>query len=272
MKKFLRALFVIIFLCSVKVADAQEQTFGGTRTNFLVDGHMGFVVEPVVPAINGKKPWVWYAPTIGNYPNKSNSWLFERLGQHGFWICGIDVGESCGSPAGCDVYSKFYDTLMVRYHLDPKACLIPQSRGGLMLYNWAEEPGNSIKVSRIAGIYPVCDLSSYPGASRGAAAYGMSPDSFMLHIKEHNPIDRLKPLSEAGVRIFHIHGDNDVVVPVNKNSQVIYDRYKAMGGDVTLVIIPGKGHEEIPEYFQSQELLNFLLDELSTDQVLQQRK
>jgi fermentation-respiration switch protein FrsA (DUF1100 family) len=133
-----------------------------------------------------------------------------------------------------------------------------------MLYNWAEEPGNSIKVSRIAGIYPVCDLLSCPGLSNAANAYGMIPDSLLLHIKEYNPIDNLRSLYEAGVSIFHIHGDNDVVVPLNKNSQVLYDRYKAMGGDITLKVVKGKGHEEVPEFFQSQELLNFLLDELST--------
>jgi hypothetical protein len=263
MKKYLGALLAIIFLFSIKAVHAQQQTFGGTRTNILVDGHSGFVIEPAVPAQNGRKPWAWYAPTIGNYPNNSNIWLLEQLVQHGFWICGIDVGESWGNPSGCELFSKFYDTLMVLYHLDSKACLIAQSRGGMMLYNWAEKTGNSLKVSRIAGIYPVCDLLSCPGLSKAADAYGMIPDTLQLHIKEYNPIDRLQPLYEAGIRIFHIHGDNDVVVPLSQNSQVIYDRYKAMGGDATLIVVNGKGHEEIPEYFQSKELLNFILDELS---------
>jgi pimeloyl-ACP methyl ester carboxylesterase len=272
MKKYLWTLFAIIFLFSIRAVDAQQQTFGGTRTNLLVEGHFGFVIEPTLPAPNGRKPWVWYAPTIGNYPNKSNIWLLERLVQNGFWICGIDVGESFGNPSGCEVFSMFYDTLMARYHLDSKACLIPQSRGGLMLYNWAVESGNSLKVSRIAGIYPVCDLLSYPGLSKAASAYGMVPDTFLSHIKEHNPVDRLQSLYEAGIRIFHIHGDNDVVVPINQNSQVIYDRYKALGGDATLIVVHGKGHEEIPEYFQSQEMLNFLLGELSQTQILHQTK
>lgn len=260
MKKYLGAFFGTFLLFYIKSADAQQQTFGGTRINLLVDGHPGFVIEPALPAKNGTKPWAWYAPTIGDYPNKSNIWLLERLVQHGFWICGIDVGESNGNPAGCEVFSRFYDTLMGLYHLDSKVNLIAQSRGGLMLYNWAEKPGNSLKVSRIACIYPVCDLLSYPGLSKAAIAYGMSPDTFLLHIKEYNPIDRLQSLFEAGVRIFHIHGDNDVVVPLNQNSQVLFDRYKALGGDITLKVVKGKGHEEIPEFFQSQDMLDFLLE------------
>ena len=264
MKKYFLISFTSILLLTVTLLGGQQQTFGGTRINLFVDGHPGFVIKPAVSAPDNRKPWAWYAPTIGNYPNKSNVWLLEKSVQHGFWICGIDAGESFGNDSGCRTFSMFYDTLMASYQLDPKACLIPQSRGGLMLYNWAARACNSIKVSRIAGIYPVCDLLSYPGLTRAASAYGMVPDTFLSHIKELNPVDRLKPLYEADVRIFHIHGDSDAVVPLAQNSQVIYDRYKAMGGDVCLKIIPGKGHEEIPEYFQSEEMLNFLLDELFT--------
>jgi pimeloyl-ACP methyl ester carboxylesterase len=245
--------------------NAQPQTFGGTRINFLVDGHPGFVVEPARPESGGRKPWIWYAPAIGNYPNKSNAWIFEQLVRKGFRICGMDVGESFGNPVGSRLFSKFYDTLMIRFHLDPKACLFAQSRGGLMLYNWAAEPGNSTKVSRIAAIYPVCNLLSYPGPEKAASAYGMSRDDFELHLKEYNPIDKLRPLYEAGIRIFHIHGDSDAVVPLAENSRIIYERYKEMGGDIRLIVIPGKGHEEIPEYFQSEDLLNFLLEETAAE-------
>ena len=258
-----QSIIALILLFSFRMVDAQQQNFGGNRINFLVDGHPGFVVQPPDPAKKGRKPWVWYAPTIGNYPNKSNVWLMERLVQKGFWICGMDVGESMGNPEGCRLFSMFYDTLMIRYQLDKKGCLIPQSRGGLMLFNWAEDPANSNKVSRIAGIYPVCNLRSYPNLSKAAAEYGVNPDSFEIHLKKYNPIDKLESLLKADVKIFIIHGDNDKVVPLNQNSQIVYDRYKAIGGDIKLVVIPGKGHEEIPEYFQSEELLKFILNELS---------
>jgi pimeloyl-ACP methyl ester carboxylesterase len=124
-----------------------------------------------------------------------------------------------------------------------------------MLYCWAEDPGNAIKVSRIAGIYPCCDFFSIPGLERTAKIWGMDAAA-------HNPIDRLQTLKDAGVKIFHFHGDADTIVPLKRNSQVIIDRYKALGGDATLVVIPGKGHAEIPEYFHNQARLDFLLAEL----------
>jgi hypothetical protein len=253
---------LLIIFIAFNPARAQKQEFGGKRIDFVVDGHNGFIVQPLNPAPKGQKPWVWYAPTIGNYPNHSNAWIMERLVQHGFYVCGVDVGESYGNAEGRKVYSEFYNTLRKKYHLNKKACLIPQSRGGLMLYNWAEDPGNAKKVSRIAGIYPIGDISSWPGISKGAKAYNMSPEDFVAHIKNNNPIDRLQPLCKAKVKIFHIHGDSDTIVPLLKNSQVLVDRYKALGGDARLKVISGKGHQEIPEYFQSQELLDFLLEEL----------
>jgi hypothetical protein len=47
MKKYLGAFFVTFILFYIRSADAQQQTFGGTRINLLVDSHSGFVIEPV---------------------------------------------------------------------------------------------------------------------------------------------------------------------------------------------------------------------------------
>ena len=250
-------IIVIIFLFYFKVADAQQQTFGGTRINFLVDGHPGFVVQPPTSAPKGRKPWAWYAPTIGNYPNKSNVWLFERLVQRGFWICGMDVGESMGNPAGCRLFSMFYDTLMIKYHLDKKGCLIPQSRGGLMLYNWAAEHPDS--VACIAGIYPVCNPGSYPGLKSAAGAYGMTEAQLAARLADHNPIDRLAPLAKARVPIYHIHGDSDAVVPLDRNSGPLAQRYKELSGEMTLNVVKGRGHDMWEGWFQCQALVDFVI-------------
>ena len=58
----------------------------------------------------------------------------------------------------------------------------------------------------------------------------------------------------------HIHGDKDAVVPLDKNSQVVLDRYKALGGKMNLIVVPGKGHAEIPQFFQEARIVQFLRD------------
>lgn len=60
--------------------------------------------------------------------------------------------------------------------------------------------------------------------------------------------------------ILHIHGDADKLVPLDKNSQVVLDRYRTLGGNMRLIVVPGKGHAEIPEYFQEPRLVQFLRD------------
>jgi len=236
---------------------AQEQ-YGAKRVSIKIGEHKGFLLEPAHPGPAGERPWVWYAPTIGSYPNKSNEWVLKKLLDKGFYVCGVDVGESYGSPAGRKVFSDFYRHVVDEYKLEPKARLLPQSRGGLMMYNWAAE--NPEKVKCIAGIYPVCDLRSYPGLPKAAGAYGLSADDLAKQLTSHNPIDRLAPLAKAGVPILHIHGDADNVVPLDKNSRVLHDRYRELGRAMQLIVIAGKGHAEIPAYFEEPRIVQFLLD------------
>ena len=126
-----------------------------------------------------------------------------------------------------------------------------------MLYNWAAE--NPEKVECIGGIYTVCDLESYPGLARACGAYGLTEPQLREQLVEHNPVDRLAPLACARIPILHVHGDADVGVPLEPNSAELIKRYKACGGPGELVVVPGKGHEVIPEFFEIQRLLDFFL-------------
>lgn len=239
-------------------AQATESTrFGSKCLELRIGDVEGFIVQPTSPAAGGAKPWLWYAPTLGKYPGKRMDWLFTRLLKEGFYICGTSVGDSFGSPQSRATYSKFYQHVVKEYRLSPKVCLLPQSRGGLMWYNWAVE--NPEKVACVGGIYPVCDFTSYPGLAATAKAYGMTNEELTAKIKEHNPIERLAPLAKAKVPVMHLHGDDDKVVPLDKNSGELIKRYQVLGGPGELEVIPGKGHAEIAEFFESEKLLEFFL-------------
>lgn len=235
---------------------AANEQYGAQRTTIDVGKHKGFLLKPPKLPADGTRPWVWYAPTIGSHPNQSNEWVLRKLLDQGFHVGGINVGESYGSPEGRQVFNAFYQHLIRESRLDTRASLLAQSRGGLMLYNWAVE--NPDKVRCIAGIYPVCDLRSYPGLSKAAGAYGLTPQELEKQLTLHNPIDRLEPLAKAGVPLLHIHGDADAIVPLDKNSQVVAERYARLGGKMKLIVVSGKGHAEIAEYFQDPRLVQFL--------------
>ena len=178
--------------------------------------------------------------------------MFEKFLAAGIAIAGVDVGESYGSPTGLrNLFRSPRGTgpefrLLRNSDLTRKACLLARSRGGLMLYNWASE--NPTAVACIAGIYPVCNLSSYPGIARAWGAYDLSPAELSAQLARYDPIARLAPLAKAKVPVFHIHGDSDVVVPLNENSGEMAKCCQELDGTMELVIPPGQGHNMWPGF------------------------
>jgi len=228
---------------------------------FTIEGCTAFLISPRQTAAG--MPWVWYAPTLPGLPNVEERWMFQQFLDAGMAVAGIDVGESCGSPRGRELFTALYQELGGKRGLSKKPCLLARSRGGLMLYNWAVEHPSA--VACIAGIYPVCDLASFPGIATACGAYGMTVEQLMARLVEHNPIDRLRPLAEARVPIYHIHGDLDEVVPLERNSGELARRYRELGGKMTLHMVEGGGHDYWAGWFQCQELVDFVIAHASGD-------
>jgi dipeptidyl aminopeptidase/acylaminoacyl peptidase len=224
---------------------------------FSVEGHTAFLILPAQQDSMNSTPWVWYAPTLSGLPGDEEQWMFQQFLAAGMAVAGIDVGESYGSPQGCALYSMFYQQLVHKRGLSTKACLLARSRGGLMLYNWAAEQPSS--VACIAGVYPVCNLSSYPGLETACAAYDMNAAQLNANLAVHNPIDRVELLAKADIPIFHIHGDDDTVVPLEQNSGELAQRYRRLGGTMVLKVVEGGGHDMWSGWFQCQELVDFVI-------------
>ena len=224
---------------------------------FKVDGHAAFVIMP--NKVDEKKPvpWVWYAPTFPNLPEPREHWMFQRFLAAGIAIAGVDVGESYGSPKGCETYSALHKELVTNRNFARMPVLLARSRGGLMLYNWAVE--NPESVAGIAGIYPVCDLRSYPGLDKACGAYGLTRAELEAQLGKHNPVARLAPLAKARVPIFHIHGDIDATVPLKENSGEVARQYEKLGGKMELKVAKGQGHNLWEGFFQCQELVDFVI-------------
>jgi len=229
------------------------------RENFKLGENNAFLLVPDEAAKTKLgKPWVWYAPTLGKrHPNRTEGWMFERFHAKGIAIAGVDVGESYGNPEGRAVYQKLYEQ-MVKRGYSTKPVLLGRSRGGLMLYNWAAEHADC--VGGIAGIYTVGNLASWPGLQHAAPAYEMTADELKENLTKHNPVDRLAPLAKSKVPIFHLHGDNDKVVPLEANAGLLVERYKKLDGPATLEIIKGGGHDMERHWFESQTLTDFVIE------------
>ena len=256
MKRFF-SLLTVFYFAVVMPLQAEEKRLPLKGEVFLIQEHTAFLILPDKPKAGKPIQWVWYAPTLRGLPASSEKWMFDRFLKAGIAIAGVDVGESYGSPKGRAVYTALHEHLVKKRGLDKQSCLLARSRGGLMLYCWAAE--NSDKVRCITGIYPVCNIASYPGLKRACGAYGLSAEKLEGQLVKHNPIDRLDLLAKAKVPIFHIHGDKDGTVPLDKNSAIVKERYDKLGGPMTLEVVKGQGHNMWLGWFQSQNLVDFVI-------------
>ncbi len=121
---------------------------------------------------------------------------------------------------------------------------------------------NTEKVNGIAGIYPVFDLTTYPGLKRAAPAYGLSVEELSKSLDQHNPIANIDKLAQAQIPVFIIHGDEDTVVPLKENSATLMQRYEAAGSaDVAeLLTVAGQGHNFWEGFFRCQPLVDFAIE------------
>lgn len=254
MRSLLLLPSIAILLASIA---SGEDKLPKTAETFEINGHKAFVYEAPQPA--GGKPWVWYAPALKGVSLAGRKLYFEGLMRAGISLAGFDLGEVRGSPASTEKFTAFYED-MVRRGYSPKPILLGQSRGGMMMLAWAMRHPD--KVRAFVGIYPVCNLASWPLQRSKEATlvdFAMPEADLIAKLTEFNPINHLKGLLENKVPMFVVHGDSDVVVPYDDNTKLVKERYEAGGGQISVKIIPGEGHKVSPSFFECQELVDFIL-------------
>ncbi len=224
------------------VTDKVSSWNGFEQRDFQVDGRDGFVVVPKQPADG--KPWIWRTEFFGHEPQADLA-----LAAKGFHLAYVNVQNMYGSPKSLDHMDKFYEHLTSVRGFSKKVVLEGFSRGGLFSLNWAAR--NPDKVACIYNDAPVCDFKSWPGGKgkgKGSpgdwknclAAYGLTEQQALEY--KFNPVDNLEPLAKAKIPLLHICGDADNVVPIDENTRLVEERYKKLGGSITVIAKPGVGH------------------------------
>ncbi|YCM44209.1 sulfatase-like hydrolase/transferase [Verrucomicrobiaceae bacterium 227] len=226
---------------------------------FLLNEKHAFLMSPGKAAENASgKAWIFYAPTLNSYPDKAESWMHQKFLDAGIAIAGIDVGEAYGSPKAFPHFEALYRKMISRGY-SKKPALLGRSRGGLWASSWALKHPN--RVAGIGGIYPVYDFTTYPGTKNAAPAYGLTEQELIAQQAKLNPVNRAAELARAKIPVFIIHGTDDKVVPLAKNSAALEAAYHANGSKdlIKLLRIEGQGHNFWPGFFQCQELVDFLI-------------
>ena len=236
-----------------------SQWNGYERLDFEVDGRACLLVLPKTPAPG--KPWIWRTEFFGHEPQGDVALLGK-----GFHVAYMDVQNLYGAPVALDHMDAFYTQLTAQFGLSPKTVLEGFSRGGLFAFNWAAR-----NPQRTAAVYvdaPVLDFKSWPGGKgrspgspgdweRLQQVYAFASEAEALDYKL-NPVDNLAPLARAGIPILSVCGETDRAVPIEENSRVVEQRYRALGGPITLIAKPFCDHH--PHSLQDPTLIvNFVL-------------
>lgn len=243
--------FPVLLLVAATAIAAEPPAFPGAkgdwhgfaRYDFPIDGKDAVVVAPAEPARG--RPWVWHGEFFGHKPEPDIALL-----KRGFHVVYLRVPDMLGAPAAVRHWEAFYRELTEKYGFARKSALVGLSRGGLYCYNWAA--AHPDRVACLYGDAPVCDFKSWPGGKgKGKGSprdwklvlqqYGFADDAAALAY-DKNPVDNLAPLAAAKVPLLHVYGDADDVVPWDENTGLIAERYRKLGGSITLIAKPGVGH------------------------------
>jgi lysophospholipase L1-like esterase/pimeloyl-ACP methyl ester carboxylesterase len=215
---------------------------GYTKLTFASHGRAAQLVLPKASAPGN--PWIWRTEFFGVEPQADLA-LLER----GYHVAYLDVQNLYGGPAALEAMDQFYTEMRTDRKLSAKVVLEGFSRGGLFAFNWA-----ALHPDRVAALYvdaPVCDFKSWPGGKgkgtgspadweRCKKAYDLTEEQALVY--PLNPIDNLKPLADAKIPILSVCGDADKTVPFDENTQVVEKRYKALGGEIKVIVKPGGDH------------------------------
>jgi predicted esterase len=227
---------------------------------FEVDGHRAFIFMPPSDKRREPQPWVLYSPTLlPNYPDEHERWMHQQFLDAGVAVAGVDVGEAYGSPESMVAIDRLYQVLTEQKGFASRMCLLGRSRGGLWSAAWgARHPD---RIAGLAGIYPVFDLTTYPGIDTAAPVYGLTADEFKAQLPQLNPIAKAEVLAREGIPVHLIHGIDDTVVPIEKNSDALAKLYRSAGqaDAVSLERVAGQGHNYWPGFFRSQPLIDFVI-------------
>lgn len=198
------------------------------------------LVAPHQPAAG--YPWIWRARFFGHEPD-----LDRELLSRGFHLAYCDVSNLYGSGAAMERWDRFH-RFCTQLGLAERVVLEGMSRGGLVVLNWASRHPELVEAIYLDN--PVCDFRSWPGGQTGKrsetdwarclAAYEVTEAE--VDREGLQSVDRLEPLTRAGIPLFVVMGNEDHVVPPAENGERVIESYLEAGAPVQVWRKPGDGH------------------------------
>src|SRR4028119_1469660 len=227
---------------TVAKGSTRREWYGFATDEWILNDRACFLVRPNIPAQS--QPWIWRTEFFGHEPQADIA-LLER----GFHLAYINVQDMYGAPVAMRHMRAFYQQLTREHSFSARVALEGFSRGGLFALNWA-----IAYPDKVACLYldaPVCDFRSWPAGMRAGtgspddwekckAVYGLTQQQAIEYA--NGPLDNLQPLAQAKIPILCVCGAADTVVPMKENTNILEERYRALGGPIKVLVKPACEH------------------------------
>ena len=222
-----------------------------TVSSLTVAGQPALLLEPVHP--NGRLVLFLHgasgrAGDLRAVGDRARADLAAGLVTAGYAVAASDAhGDAWGSAASVADYQALATEARRRTGAS-SVYLLAESMGGLPAAQLTA-PGALADLHALAGIYPVCDLSSIRAGFTASieAAYGSDTDAAVAALSPVRPDPAVPLLIWASA--------DDTVVPTARNAEVCVADVLARGGEARL--IPTVGDHGDPSNFALSDLLSF---------------
>ena len=222
-----------------------------TYSDLTVAGQPSLLLEPVHP--NGRLVLFLHgasgrAADLRAVGDRARADLAAGLVTAGYAVAASDAhGDAWGSAASVADYQALATEARRRTGAS-SVYLLAESMGGLPAAQLTA-PGALADLRALAGIYPVCDLSSIRAGFTASieAAHGSDTDAAVAALSPVRPDPAVPLLIWASA--------DDTVVPTARNAEVCVADVLARGGEARL--IPTVGDHGDPSNFALSDLLSF---------------
>ena len=220
-----------------------ESEWGGyKRLDFKLNGRDVILILP--KENDPQMRWMLKTEYFGAFPNFEIAML-----ERGWHLAYIRNSTRWHNPEDDDAKELLCQCLHEKFGLNEKCLPVGMSCGGMQgIYFAAKYP------ERVHALYidaPVTNLLSCP-CGVGIEGYNLGMYNEMVKNTDKNllmllnyrnhPVDKVSALVENKVSVLLVCGDSDRVVPFNENGKAFYERYKELGGDITLILKEGCDH------------------------------
>ncbi len=97
---------------------------GGELVELRVRDRMAYLIKPT-GKVDPQKRWLWDFPfwlaINDGFGSVAHRYYVEKALAAGFFVAGVDVGPSCGSPAAAEICQEFYQQLVLKHGLNKRA-------------------------------------------------------------------------------------------------------------------------------------------------------